>query len=466
MLKRFNYCMKGDKTLNSVSKLRSYFASRSDRSQIVAKNAAFSLAIKAVGMLIDFATVPVLLTFLDTSHYGVYLTISSIVFWTHQFDFGLGAGLRYKLTRAISHKDEAMGKQLVSTAYLSMAAIMLTVLVICTPIILKLNWTSILNCDFIDLSELILCVWLVLIVFVVQFVLELISIVLQANQRAAVSTVFKPIARLLTVLSILIIRYYTHNSLVLACLAMTLPILIVLLITNIVLFAGRYKSLAPSFKDFRKERIKDIYSLGLKYFSGNLSSLIVFSTASFLLSHYVSPSEAAVYHTSWTYFGILVTFNIMVLTPLVSAVTDAYVKGEEVWIKNIYKKIRFYSLLLSLASLAMLAVSQFAFHLWVGDKIIVPWTLSIVMTVYFICNVWVTPYKNFLSGVGKMNVSVIISIVKIILFFPVAISLIKIWQATGLVIAILVVNTLPNMIFGIYQYNLVISHKAKGIWNK
>lgn len=452
--------------MKKIRDIQKYYSGRSERSKIVAKNATFSLVIKAIGMVIDFATVPILLTFLDTSYYGVYLTISSIVYWTHQFDFGLGAGLRYKLTSAISKKDEITGKQLVSTAYLSMAAIMLTVIVICTPIILKLNWSNILNCSFIDPSELILCVWVVLIVFVVQFVLELISIVLQANQRAAISTVFKPIARLLTVFVILIIRHYAHNSLLLACMAMTTPILIVLIVANIILFAGRYKALAPSFKHYKKERIKDIYSLGLKYFSGSFSSLIVFSTASFLLSHYVNPTEAAVYHTSWTYFGILVTLNTMVLSPLVAAVTDAYVKGEEVWIKNIYKKIRLYSLFLSLASLCMLAVSQFVFHLWVGEKIIVPWSLSIIMSFYFICNVWVTPYKNFLSGVGKMNVSVIISGVKIILFFPVAIALIKLWQATGLVVAILVVNTLPNMIFGIYQYNLVISHKAKGIWDK
>ena len=273
-------------------------------------------------------------------------------------------------------------------------------------------------------------------------------------------------ANLLTVVSVLVLRQYAHNSLVLACLAMTVPIVLVLFIANVVLFARRYKTIAPSFKDFRKERIRDIYSLGLKYFAGQFSSLIVFSTASFLLSHYVNPTEAAVYNTAWTYFGVLVMFNSMVLTPLVAAVTDAFVKGEDAWIKNIYKKIRLYSILLTAGSITLLGFSQIVFHLWVGEKIIIPWSLSIIMTLYFICNIWVTPYKNFLSGVGKMNVSVIISFIKIALFFPVAIALIKLWASFGLIMAILVVNTLPNMVFGIYQYYLIISHKAKGIWNR
>ena len=449
-----------------IEKAKAYFLGRSDRSQMVMRNAAGSFSIKALAMAIDFAKVPVLLSFLDSSHYGVYITIASIVAWTHQFDFGLGSGLRFKLTEAISTKDEVRGKQLVSTAYISMAAIMIAVLLIATPIIIFLDWQSILNCDFIDLPELVLCVCMVLAVFVVQFVLELISVVLQANQRAAISNIFKPLANLLTVVAVIVLRRYTHNSLVLACLAMTVPIVVVLFIANVILFARRYKKIAPSIKDFRKERIQDIYSLGLKYFASQFSSLIVFSTASFLLSHYVNPVEAAVYNTAWTYFGLIVMFNSMVLTPLVAAVTDAFVKGEDVWLRNTYKKLGLYSIMLTIVSLSMLAFSQIAFHLWVGDKIIVPWSLSIVMTAYFIANIWITPYKNFLSGVGKMNVSVIISFCKIGLFFPVSIALIKQMQAVGLVLAILVVNTLPNMVFGIYQYKLIIDHKATGIWNK
>ena len=449
-----------------VQKAKDFFSGRSERTQIVVKNAAGSFAIKALAMAIDFAKVPVLLTFLDSSHYGVYITIASIVAWTHQFDFGLGSGLRYKLTEALSKQDGERGRQLVSTAYISMAAIMLTILLVCTPIIMNLNWQNILNCDFVGASELILCVCIVLAVFVVQFVLELISVVLQSDQRAAISNVFKPVANLLTVVAVLVLCRFAHNSLLLVCLAMTVPIVLVLFVANVWLFARRYKKIAPSFKDFRRERIRDIYSLGLKYFAGQFSSLIVFSTASFLLSHYVNPVEAAVYNTAWTYFGLVVVFNSMVLTPLIAAVTDAFVKGEDKWIANIYNKINIYSWLLTAVSLCLLAVSQIAFHLWVGEKIIIPWLLSIMMTVYFICNIWVTPYKNFLAGVGKMNVTVIISFCKIVLFFPVAIAFIKMWQSTGLIIAILLVNTLPNMIFGIYQYHLVINHKAKGLWDK
>ena len=448
------------------NKIKSYFSGRSQRSQIVVKNAAGSFAIKIGAMAIDFAKVPLLLSFLDPSYYGVYLTIASIVYWTHQFDFGLGTGLRYKLTEAISLRDEVRGKQLVSTAYLSMSAIMLLVLLVCTPVALGLDWTGILNCDFIGLSELVLCVCMVLAVFVVQFVLELISIVLQADQKAAISSVFKPFANLLTLAAIMVLRNYTHNSLLLACLAMTVPIVMVLFITNVILFKRHYSAIAPSFKDFRKDCIKDIYSLGLKYFASQFSSLVVFSTASFLISHYVNPTEAAVYNTAWTYFGVLVMFNTMVLQPLVAAVTDAHVKGESVWIKNIFKKITLYSWFLTFGSLFLLAMSQFVFHIWLRDRLIIPWDLSIAMTIFFIVNIWNSPYTNFLKGMGKMNVLVVASFCKIILFLPIAIVFLKTWGTVGMILAILLINSLPNLIISRVQFYLITNNKAKGIWNK
>ena len=181
----------------NINKILNLICGNGDkRTQIVLKNAFGSFVIKIFAMGIDFAKIPLLLTFLERKYYGVYVTIASIVSWTHQFDFGLGSGLRYHLTKSISQNDDATGKQLISTAYISMSAIMLCVLFFFLPIAFILDWQSILNCDFITLTELTMCVCMVLAVFITQFVLELITVVLQADQKAAVSSIFKPLANL------------------------------------------------------------------------------------------------------------------------------------------------------------------------------------------------------------------------------------------------------------------------------
>ena len=449
-----------------IRKIKEFMYGGSERTLAVKRNAVGALIIKFFSLFVDFAKVPVLLTYLNQEHYGVYLTITSIVFWTHNFDFGLGTGLRYKLTRAVSLKDANYGRQLVSTAYISMAVIMGIVLVILIPLITLLDWNTILNSQLDSNRNLALCVFLVLVVFLTQFVLELISIVLQSYQRAAISTLFKPLANLVTLLVIVVLRLFSSNSLIWASIAMTVPIVVVLLITNIYYFTGRYREVAPSLAYYNKNCIKDIYSLGIKYFLSQLSSLVIFNTTSFLLTLLINPQATTIFNTAYTYFGVIVMFNTMAMQPIVAAITDAYVKNDAGWIKACFKKINILSTLLTIASLAMLAVSQIVFHLWVGEKIIVPWDVSIVLTVFFILNIWSTPYINFLSGVGKMNIMMILSFAKIFIYFPLSIAFIKLFGICGIVWAIIIVNMAPNIVLGCTQYYLIINNKAKGIWNQ
>ena len=449
-----------------IQQFKQFVNSGSERSKIVKRNAIGAILIKFFAMIVDFAKVPILLSYLDSERYGLYITIASIVYWTHNFDFGLGTGLRYKLTQAVSLENVKYGRQLVSTAYFSMSFIMLAVLVILVPTCLCVNWNSILNTNIVSGNELSMCVIATLVVFVTQFVLELISYVLQAFQKAALSTFFKPLANLFTLVVIVFLKFFTDNSLLYACLAMTLPIVVILLICNIYLFCKDYKQYSPVITECKSKCFSDIYSLGLKFFVGQLSTLVVFQTASFLIAHYVSPVEAAVYNSAFTYFGLILIFNGMAQTPLCAAITDAFVKQDFGWLNNIMKKMRYLSFAFSLATLLMLVLSPVFFRIWLNGKIEIPFELSCFMVAYFVLNIWSNPYLNFISGVGKMNATMILSLFKIAVFVPVAIAMVKGMGTIGLVLSIIIINTIPNLILGIYQTKLLLNKKETGIWAK
>ena len=417
-------------------------------------------------MVVDFAKVPILLSYLDSERYGLYVTIASIVYMTHNFDFGLGAGLRYKLTSALSNSNYEYGKRLVSTAYFSMSAIMGTLLIILLPIVAYINWDSILNTSVVSNHELALCVGVVLVVFIIQFILELITYVLQAYQRAAFSSIFKPLANLITLIVVLVLKVFSHNSLLYACFAMTIPIVVVLLISNIYLYSNRCKVVSPSFVEYDKHCLKDIYSLGLKFFVSQSANLIVFQSATFLISHYVNPSEAAAYNTAFTYFGAIVIFNTMMLIPLSAAITDAYVKEDYAWMRNIIKQVNKVSLLLTILSAVVLLISPIVFKYWIGDKLIISWMLRIFMTIYFVLNIWTTPYSSFISGVGKMQVAMISAVFKMVFYIPIAIFMVKSLGTSGIMLSIIIVNTLPNNILYTIQYKKIVNRTATGFWNK
>lgn len=449
-----------------IDKSRSFVNSGDKRTQVVKKNAIASLIIKVLSMGIDFAKVPILLSYLSAENYGLYVTIVSIVYWTHNFDFGLGTGLRYKLTAAISGKDFKQGKELVSTAYISLSVIMGIIILFSIPIICLLDWSTLLNATNVSNKELIISLIIVLLVFGSQFVLELLTYVLQAYQKAALSSVFKPIANAVTLIVILFFKCFSSNSLLYACIGMTVPILIVLLISNVILYAKGYRAVRPSISSYRNNCLKDIYSLGLKFFVSQISNLVVYQSAAFLISHYVDPAEAASYNTAFTYFGAIVIFNTLMMMPLTAAVTDAYIKEDYGWMKGIMKKIRKVSVGLSLLSIVILLISPIVFKLWIGDKLYISWLLRIFMTIYFVLNIWTTPYSSFISGVGKMNVAMVSSVFKIIAYIPVAILLVSTLGTCGIMLAIIIINTLPNNVLYTIQYNKIVNRTATGIWNK
>lgn len=442
------------------------FKSGEDRTQKLKRNVAWSTIIKFGQILIELAKVPILLTYLDTEKYGVWLTIVSILMWTHNFDLGLGSGLRYKLTESIAQDNDSRGRGLVSTAYFSMALIMLLVFIVVAPILSSLDWNSILNVHTIENSELIITIVSIFLVFAVQFVLELISVVLKADQRAALSDVFKPVGSVISLLVIISLKFFSSNSLLYASLAMSVPFAVVLFIANMYYLSKDYSRFRPSFKFFDKKLLKDIYSLGVKYFLGQFAALVVFSSSNILLSNIINPEEVTTYNIARTYFGLVVIFYTIILVPFAAATTDAYVRKDIDWIKRSMKKLNLVALLASITIFIMLLASKFAIHLWVGDKVIVPYSLAIALTIYNIMSVFVSPYANFQGAVGKLNVRVYIAIFKIVTFIPAAIFLIKLWGAVGLVVAIIVINTLVNLIFGLIQYRMIINNRAKGIWDR
>ena len=451
---------------NIINNIQSIIISGNERDIRVKINALGSMGIKCAQMLIEFVKVPVLLTYLDNEKYGAMLAITSIIMWTQHFDFGLGAGLRYKLAESIAKEDIIRSKELVSTAYCSLSLIMGVVLLILAPACYFLDWNSILNIDSVEQQELAVIVISLLIVFFGQFVFDLIRVILQANQRVALSDVLKPIASVISLIGVLLLGLFSHNSLLLATLTLNVPYLLVLIIASFICFKRYFQTIIPSIRYARKYLLKDIYSLGAKFFIDSFASLIVFSTASFLLSHYVNPEEVTTYNIARTYFGLVIIFFGLTQNPMIPAITEASVKNDWTWIrKNVNKSWKVLGIF-SLALVLMYLFYPIAIDIWTKGKVDVPVSLAIAYSLYAIMNMIATIYTTALIGLGKFSVRMYISVIKIILFLPVAISLTKLWGAAGLVWAIMTVGTLMHIIFGIIQYKLLSSGQAKGIWNK
>lgn len=449
-----------------VSYIIVFFTKGNERSVRLKKNIGASFIIKGISILLGLIKVPILISYLNAEKYGVWLTIASIIMWVQTFDLGLGHGLRNKFAEALAKGDKVRAAGLVSTAYLSMSVIMISLFIILLPIIYILDWNVILNVKIITNSELRNTIAIVLFMFVLRFVFQLISVILKADQRPALSDIFLPIASVISLAMILILKYFTQDSLLWASIAIALPPVVVLIIGNFYFFRKRYYNFKPSLKKYSKGLLKDIYALGIKFFVGQMLAIIMFQSANLILTIYINPEEVTVYNIANTYFNLPLTFFVIILTPYWSAITEAFAKDEFNWIKKNMLQLTKVAIVFSFGLIAMLILSDFAFKMWIGNKVIIPFNLRIAFTCYNIMLLFLSPYTYFLNGVGKLNLNLRVAIYKSIVFFPLAIYFVKQFGASGLVISLFFANILPNLIFDITQYKRIINKTATGIWNR
>lgn len=148
-----------------------------------------------------------------------------------------------------------------------------------------------------------------------------------------------------------------------------------------------------------------------------------------------------------------------------SASTDAFAKGDLLWIKRSMKAMMKVSVLSSIGVLALIFVANLAYHLWIGKAVIIPFKLTFWMGIYTILILWSTCYSTFLFGIGKLRVQLINTLIVSSLFIPLALGLSKSLGITGIVVALCLTN-LSGAVLNPIQYYKIISGKATGIWNR
>src|SRR5690606_27501429 len=147
-----------------------------------------SLLIKGASIAISFITLPITLNYVDSSTYGVWLTMSSIVGWIVFFDIGLTQGLRNRFAEAKAIGDEKLARIYVSTTYAILGIIFIGVWLIFLIVNSFLDWSKILNVSESMRPDVTSLALIVFTYFCISFVFRIITTILRADQYPAWSS--------------------------------------------------------------------------------------------------------------------------------------------------------------------------------------------------------------------------------------------------------------------------------------
>ncbi|GHT63964.1 hypothetical protein AGMMS50239_20830 [Bacteroidia bacterium] len=205
--------------------------------------------------------------------------------------------------------------------------------------------------------------------------------------------------------------------------------------------------------------------LGLQFFVIQIACLLIFSTSNILISHLFGSEDVTYYNIASKYFLTITMIFGIVITPIWSAITDAYVKNDYGWMRKTIRTMLYVWVLLFLLTIVMVIISNYIYHIWVGDTVKIPMSLSVLMGLYVTIMNWNNIYTHFINGTGKIRLQLYITVGTSLLYIPLAIFLSKIWGINGIIGAMCIILLCSSWSSPL-QYYKIINKKAKGIWNK
>lgn len=412
------------KALDKVRHSEVAYIDSASRTKIVKLHISLTFVYRVFAVGLNFLLVPLTINYLNIERYGIWMTLLSIVSWFAFFDIGLGHGLRNKLTEALSMNNITLAKTYISTAYIVISVIALLFFLVLLSISPFVEWNKIFNTSISNNHELSAVVLVTGFFFLLNFVLSLCNPMFYAFQEASLSSLGLILQNALAVIFIYLLIHYSHGSLLHLSIAYGLT----MVLSNVLLiyyFLKKHNEINFSIRYIDFSKIKGIISLGTKFFIIQIAVLVIFATDNIIITQLFGPAEVTPYNVVFKLFSIITFGHSIIISPLWSAYTDAYTKGDINWIKGVLRKLNLLLIPIIISVVILVIFARDIINLWVGPDIKFPSLLLILMGIYTIISVWNNIYAYFINGIGKIKPQLYSSILAAIINIPLSIYFAK-----------------------------------------
>ncbi len=437
-----------------------YFDSAT-RTKAVKLHISLAFIYKALAIGLSYLLVPLTINYLNIEQYGIWMVLLSVISWVAFFDIGLGNGLRNKLTEALAMNDIKLAKTYISTAYVAVGFIALIFFVILISILPFTPWNKIFNTTLVSNTELLKVFFIVGFFFLFNFVLSLCNQMFYAYQEASLSTMKQLLLNFFALITIYLLIYYTSGRLLYLSICYGLSMVLSSLLLTYY-FYRKHSEVIPSIRYVDLSKIREIASLGVKFFIIQMAVLVIFATDNMIITQILGPEYVTPYNVVFKLFSIITIMHGIIVIPLWSAYTEAYAKGDIQWIKNTLKKLNMLMIPIIIGVLILIIFARDIINIWVGSNIRFSHWLVMFMGVYVVVLVWNNIYAYFLNGIGHLKLPLTVSTFAALVNIPLSIYFARTLQLgnAGVILGT-IVCLFPGIFLGPLQTWYIIHVKDK-----
>ncbi len=448
-----------------LDKIYHFFNKGHARTVRARKNILLSILFKGLSILIGFIYFPLSLEYLGTAKFGVFLTIMSMIDYFLDLNIGIGYGLRNKFGEALAKGDHKQAVIYVSTAYFTIGAIILGLTILLQIGNLFIPWSDWLNTSNELSKEIQNLVAIIIIAFAIRFVAVNVYEIFYAMQKMAFVEFFSLLAKTTFLIIILLLIYFTKDSLLLFGSANSLTFALVPLVVGIYFFSTKFRKYRPSIRYVRLSYLKDLMSLGVKFFIIRMSMVIIHQTNNILIAGLVSVEGVPQYQAAYKYLSIFLMLFVILTNQLWSSNVEAYNKDDMHWMKkSMWTVLKIWVGTVFIASF-MVLFSNFIYRLWLQDNLEIPMTITTAVAVSICLTTWVNMFNLVLNGTGKIKLQMLAWLFAAVINIPASIYFVKVlnFGIVGVVFGT-IVSLIPLAIISPLQVIKILSKKEKGIW--
>jgi O-antigen/teichoic acid export membrane protein len=187
-----------------------------------------------------------------------------------------------------------------------------------------------------------------------------------------------------------------------------------------VLFFKNHKDLVPVFK-FNKKLAHPLMSIGLKFFIIQLAVLVIFTTDKILILQLFEAKLVTAYEVVFKLFTLILLGHSLFCAPLWSAYTDAYHRNDIHWIKTTMRRQILIYFPVAIAILLLAGFADTIIIIWVGDNIIIPDGLVLMVAAFTMLATWNNIYATMINGTGLIQVQMYTALFGLIINIPLSI---------------------------------------------
>lgn len=389
--------------------------------KIIIKNSIVSVGVKIVEYFLSFISGPLLLGCLGDVKYGIYASVFSLISWIYYFDFGVGNGMRNKVTEYATKENNKKATKTVSTAYVLVSIISIIIFLIVVIAMALIDSETLLNASIPD-EELNQILIIAVLIACINFVISLSFNVLYAVQKTALANAFGILSKIVLILALAIYKMYGIQLILYVVIAEGVGQIVKNYIAYIYI-RKKFRFLSPDIRQTDFKYSKGILGFGIQIFVMQISALILNATDNLVIMKFFGAADVTPYSFCHKYFSIINALFVAATSPLWTAYTTAYTNKDIKYIKKILRKaLTFYCLVLVGICIAIWVFKPFM-RIYLGRELDYQDGLIIFTASYYGLLIFSHNFSAFVHGISKVRITTIACVISAIQNVPVSIYL-------------------------------------------